>query len=175
MKVSLIVGKHFINLFTNWVKYVIFTVKYAITFFLKKWMSSFIFTFVYFIDQNLDTYFQVKITHNSFCWFSIKQFDTVKYEVMVWYLFMTRLITNSSLKYGQICWTRPYIFVKKKTKYMVPLNIIRKIYPLNESIDNITAESYAVKQPNFWNDLLVLALWKQTNFYLFTETISFSQ
>ena len=47
-----------------------------------------------------------------------KRCDTVKYELIVQYLFMAALITDSSPRYGQNCQTRPYLFVKI-TKIMV--------------------------------------------------------
>ena len=50
----------------------------------------------------LTTRFQVKLKQ-FFRYFSMKLFDTVKYELIVLYLFMTALITDSSPKYGQIC------------------------------------------------------------------------
>ena len=66
-------------------------------------MPIFVLMFCILQTRVLTPRFQVKITHNSFCWFSIKPFDTVKYEPLVLYLFMTTLITTSSPKYGQIC------------------------------------------------------------------------
>ena len=92
------------------------------------------------LTRTLTTRFHVKITHNSFCWFSIRLFDTVKYELIVLYLFMTTLIPNFSPKYGQICWTRPYLFVKI-TKDMIPLKTMWKYTHSMKTLTKSTTQS----------------------------------
>ena len=94
--------EQFINPLLNRVKVVSFTAKYTIiSNFLKKYGWQFFFSFLcIFQTRILTTWFQIKITDNSFRCFSIKPFDVVKHELTELYLFMSTLITDSSFKMG---------------------------------------------------------------------------
>ena len=105
-------------------------------------------------------------------WFSIKLFDTVKYEFIVLYMLITALITDSTPKYEQICWTRPYLF--KQQKIWSLWILCEKYTNSMKTLAKFTTQLCFVKQPSVGNDHLVPKLLKRTGFHLFTETISFS-
>ena len=68
-------------------------------------------------------------------WFSIKPFDTVKCEVIVFFLLTTAL----GPKHRQICWNRS-ICLSKKRKDVFSLNTLWKIYTLNENVNKIYSQ-----------------------------------
>ena len=133
-------------------------------------MPIFVLIFVNFMTRTLTTRFHVKITHNSFYWFSIRLFDTVKYELIVLYF----IYDDTHSKFQSQVWTNllnQTLFVCQNNKGYDSFEYHVKIYSLNENVDkihNAIMLSCFVKQPNFWNDLLVLILWRQTYFHLFT-------
>ena len=117
-------------------------------------MPIFFIIFVHFTNQSFDDRVSSENNLQFFRWFSIKSFDTAKYELIVQHLFMTALITDSSPKFGQpdpIC---------QNNKGCGLLKNHVKIYLLYENVDKITTQSCFVKQPifgiiswsvNFWN------------------------
>ena len=114
-------------------------------------------------------WFVFKWKYQFFRWFSTKLLDTVKYELIVLYLFMAASITDSSPKYEQICWTRRYLFVKRTKIWSLWIQS-EKYTPSMKTLTKFTTQSCFVKQPNFLNNLLVCKLRKQTDLHLFTKT-----
>ena len=128
-------------------------------------MPIFFIIFVHFTNQSFDDRVSSENNLQFFRWFSIKSFDTAKYELIVQHLFMTALITDSSSKFGQpdpICQNNKGCGLLK--------NHVKNIPTVRKRWQNYNTIMFC-ETTNFWNNLLVRKLLKRTNFHSFFPKI----
>ena len=108
-------------------------------------------------------------------WFSIKPIATVKYELIVLFMYDSTNYRFQSQIWAHLLHQTLFFCVRITKGILSILTLYEKYTYSMKTLAKFTKQLCFVKQPNIWIDLLVCKPWKQTDFHLFTKTIPFSR